>query len=86
MPACERVFPQKKLIFVIDNAAYHVSSSFEVQGDQPGSTITVNKQSNKKSLVHFLQAHRGENAATANVGMLRVELEALFVEVTEELG
>jgi len=84
VPACERVFPQKKLVFVMDNAAYHVSSSFEVQGDQPGSTITVNKQSNKKSLVHFLQAHRGENAA--NVGMLRVELEALFVEVTEELG
>jgi hypothetical protein len=84
VPACERVFPQKKLIFVMDNAAYHVSSSFEIQGDQPGSTINVNKQSNKKSIVQFLQSHRGENAA--NIGMLRVELEALFVEVTEELG
>jgi hypothetical protein len=30
VPACMRVFPGKKLVFVMDNAAYHVSSSFEV--------------------------------------------------------
>jgi hypothetical protein len=84
VPACERVFPQKKLVFIMDNASYHVSSSFEIQGDQPGSSVNVHKQSNKKSLVQFLQAHRGQNAA--NIGMLRLELEALFVEVTEELG
>ena len=85
VPACERVFSQKKLVFVMDNASYHVSSSFEIQGDQrDGGRINVTKQSNKKSLVQFLQAHRGQNAA--NIGMLRIELEALFVEVTEELG
>ncbi len=83
VPACMRVFPTKKLVFVMDNAAYDVSSSFEVAGDN-GTSISVHKQSNKKVLVQFLQAHRGVNAA--NAAMLRVELEALFVEVTEEMG
>ena len=83
VPACMRVFPGKKLVFVMDNAAYHVSSSFEVAGDN-GTSLSVHKQSNKKLLVQFLQAHRGVNAANAT--MLRVELEALFVAVTEELG
>jgi len=83
VPACMRVFPTKKLVFVMDNAAYHVSSSFEIAGDN-GTSVNVHKQSCKKVLVQFLQAHRGVNAA--NAAMLRVELEALFVKVTEEMG
>ena len=63
--------------------AYHVSASFEIAGDN-GTSVSVHKQSSKKVLVQFLQAHRGVNAA--NAAMLRVELEALFVEVTEEMG
>ena len=81
LPACERVFPHKRLVFVMDNAAYHVSASFEVQAE--GRAVSVHRQSRKNLLVQFLQAH-GQEAA--NMSMLRVELEALFVSVSEELG
>jgi hypothetical protein len=82
VPACERVFPGKRLVFVMDNAGYHVSASFEVPGELQGSMVPVHKQSAKKHLVQFLQAHNQE----VTMNMLRVELEERYVAVAEELG
>ena len=80
VPACERVFPQKRLVFVMDNAGYHVSASYTV-----GATQTpVDRGSRKELLVQFIQAHRGE--ASARISMLRQELVPLFISVAEELG
>ena len=82
VPACERVFPGKRLVFVMDNAGYHVSASFEVPGELQGSMVPVHKQSAKKLLVQFLQAHNQD----VTMNMLRVELEERYIAVAEELG
>lgn len=83
LPACTRVFPGKRLVFVMDNAGYHVSSAFEVPGAD-AATISVDRSSRKESLLRFIHHHRGE--ASANIGMLRAELEAMFVEISTALG
>jgi len=40
-PACERVYPGAKLVFVMDDAGYRVLCSFQVEGESPGSPPTV---------------------------------------------
>ena len=82
LPACERVFPGKRLVFIMDNAGYHVSSTFQLPGEQ--EVVYVKRSSRKGLLVRFIVHHRGEGAATTS--MLRPQLEALFVQITTELG
>jgi hypothetical protein len=83
LPACLRVFPGKRLVFVMDNAGYHVSSSFEVPGTD-AAMLAVDRSSRKEALLRFIQYHRGE--MSANIGMLRAELEEKFVAISTELG
>ncbi len=82
LPACERAFPGKRLVFIMDNAGYHISSTFPLQGEQ--EVVYVIRSSRKELLVRFITHHRGEGAA--NMTMLRPQLEALFVQITTELG
>jgi transposase len=82
LPACERVFPGKRLVFIMDNAGYHISSTFQLEGEQ--EVVHVKRSSRKELLVRFITHHRGEGAA--NTTMLRPQLEALFAQITTELG
>lgn len=83
LPACARVFPDKRLVFVMDNAGYHVSSTFNLPSED-GGVVAVHRGSRKELLLKFIQAHRGE--AAANMGMLRPQLETMFVQISTDLG
>jgi hypothetical protein len=52
LPACERVYPGAKHVFVMDNAGHHVSFSFQVEDISPGSPpIEVDKACSSKSIL-----------------------------------
>jgi hypothetical protein len=70
LPACERVYPGATLVFVMDNAGYHVSCTLQIDGESPASPpIVVDKaRSSKKVLCQCIQKYRGDLAA-ANMNM-----------------
>jgi hypothetical protein len=83
VPACERAFPNKKCVFVFDNATYHITTSYKV-GETP-----VDRSKNKDVLAAFLVAN-GRPAPPRNrsgkVSESRAELLVQFDELVAQLG
>ena len=86
LPACERAFPGKKLVFIFDNATYHVAASYQIEGQDE---VPVTKGSNMDTLARFIEQH-GRPPMPRNVRgkvtISRAELLVHFDEVVEQLG
>jgi len=87
LPACERVYPGATLVFVMDNAGYHVSCTLQIDGESPGSPpIVVDKaRSSKKVLCNCIQKYRGDSAA-ANMNMRKDQLQSMYAALKKALG
>jgi hypothetical protein len=84
VPACERVFPGKKLCFVFDNATYHVVASYKV-----GEDVVSRDKSNMATLARFIEANgRGPvpRKPSGTIAVSRAELIVLFDQIVAELG
>lgn len=85
LPACERAFPHKKLVFIFDNATYHVAASYQIGEDE----LPVNKGSNMDTLARFIEQHGGPpvpRKSSGKIAISRAELVVLFDAVVARLG
>jgi hypothetical protein len=84
VPACERVFPGRKLCFVFDNATYHVVASYKV-----GEEVVSRDKSNMETLARFIEANgRGPvpRKSSGKISISRAELIVTFDQIVAELG
>jgi hypothetical protein len=83
VPACERAFPNKKCVFVFDNATYHITAAYKV-GDTP-----VDRSKSMDVIANFLVAN-GRPAPprhpSGKVSISRAELLVQFDELVAQLG
>ena len=83
VPACERVFPGRKCVFVFDNATYHVVANYMVAGQHVG------RDKSMEVLTQFIEGS-GKPAIPRNargkVGISRAELLVQYDNVVKELG
>jgi hypothetical protein len=86
VPAAERAFPEKKLVFVFDNATYHVAASYKV-GDE-----AVNRSKNMELLAAFVELHGNPPVPRLASGKVnsrltsRAELMVQYDEVVARIG
>ena len=83
VPACERAFPGKKLVFVFDNATYHVVASYK-NGDD-----AVGRDKSMATIANFLEANGRPSIprkASGRFFISRAELIVQFDQLVAELG
>lgn len=83
LPACERAFPGKKLVFVFDNATYHVVASYQVGG------VAVNRDKSMATIASFLEVNGRPpipRLASGRFAISRAELIVQYDQLVAELG